>query len=124
MLRQRTLPLPTEEGELAKWPEAARKKLAAGVVDEARLCNIVDLTLPNVCVYVLGALRRWSFPEPTAPIVIDCDEWRLVPRVSVVRTAQWTRFVVRRRPGCSSISTIAITEGGGKPGCHCWWFTV
>lgn len=35
-----------------------------------------------------------------------------------------TRFVVSLMVGSSSISTMAITYGGSKPGRNGWWFTV
>ena len=35
--------------------------------------------------------------------------------------AQFTMFVVSRRPSCSGSSTIATTYGGSGPGIHGWW---
>ena len=33
-------------------------------------------------------------------------------------------LVIRRSDGCSTISTIATTNGSSGPGIHGWWFTV
>ena len=37
--------------------------------------------------------------------------------------SMFTRFVVSRTLGCSTISTIATMYGSSGPGIQVWWFT-
>lgn len=70
-------------------PSGTYAKRYERLADEDRLANAIDLTLPNVFVWVQGLDQKWKFEVPDDVVEIRCEAGRFVPHVvGVVGTQQ------------------------------------
>lgn len=69
-------------------PRANRARFKAPHPDGRRLCNPIDLTLPNVFIEVRGVEKRWRFDPPRARREIQAKDGKIVPSVAGVLVEQ------------------------------------